>query len=65
MIQLTFLAEYLKARLGADERGAAAVEYGLVVAMVAVTVAAGVFAFGNRIDTWLDGIDLPVPASGG
>ena len=61
MIQLYFLSEYLKARFASDERGAAAVEYGLVVAMVALTLGVGITAFGDKITDWLAGIDLGTP----
>ncbi|MEZ5857582.1 MAG: Flp family type IVb pilin [Geminicoccaceae bacterium] len=43
---------HCRALLG-DRRGAAAVEYGLIAALVAVTVLIGVFALGGSVnDLW-------------
>jgi pilus assembly protein Flp/PilA len=41
-----------------DDKGAAMVEYGILVAGIAVLVMAAVFALGGRIDTLFDGITL-------
>ena len=42
-----------------DEKGAAMVEYGLLVAGIAVVVAVAVFALGGRISALFDGITFP------
>jgi pilus assembly protein Flp/PilA len=44
MAALERLAEF-----GADESGATAIEYGLIAAMVAVTIIAGMMAFGGSL----------------
>jgi pilus assembly protein Flp/PilA len=41
-----------------DEKGAAMVEYGILVAGIAVLVMVAVFALGGRIDTLFDSITL-------
>ena len=43
-----FLASYVRARFGDDERGASLVEYALLVALIAVVCIAAVSALGNR-----------------
>ena len=51
---LDYLRIMLNARLAKmDERGASAVEYGLLVTAIAGTIVAVVFAFGGVIDTLL------------
>ncbi|RJU02680.1 Flp family type IVb pilin [Arthrobacter frigidicola] len=45
-----------KARLANEEKGATMVEYGLMVALIAVVVAVGAAALGTRVDTLFDGI---------
>jgi len=46
-----------------SEKGASAVEYALLVAMIAVVVAAAVLAFGDRLTALFNGITLTKPAS--
>ena len=41
-------------RLVADERGQDVVEYGLIVATIAVVVLIGTMAFGNQIRPWFE-----------
>lgn len=41
-----------------DDKGAAMVEYGILVAGIAVLVMVAVFALGGRIDALFDGITL-------
>ena len=43
-----FLATYLRARFGDDERGASLVEYALLVALIAVVCIAAVTALGKK-----------------
>ena len=44
-----------------DERGAAAVEYGLLVGLIAVAIIAAVLALGGRLDTLFDDITTKLP----
>jgi Flp pilus assembly pilin Flp len=50
----------LQDRRADDEKGAAMVEYALLVAGMAVVVAAAVIAFGDKITDIIDSIDIPV-----
>ena len=53
------MLEYLKARLAAarhDEHGAAMVEYGILVAFIAVVVMAAVVLLGTQISSLFTGI---------
>jgi len=43
------LYTYLQARLSSDEKGAAAVEYALLVSLIAVAIIAAVFALGGHL----------------
>ena len=43
-----FLATWLRARFGDDERGASLVEYALLVALIAVVCIAAVTVLGNN-----------------
>ena len=43
------LASFLTQRLGRDERGATAVEYGLMVALIAVAIVAAVTLLGTTL----------------
>lgn len=42
----------LQSRLRNDEKGATAVEYGLMVALIAVVLVVGVTAFGSTLSTF-------------
>lgn len=44
------IAEYLKARVSTTERGAAAVEYGMLVALIAAVIVAIVATLGTQIN---------------
>lgn len=48
ILHLQFLAPYLKARFGQDERGASLVEYALLVALIAVVCVGAVSALGGK-----------------
>ena len=48
MRQLIVLQQYLRARH--DERGASAVEYGLLVALIAAIIVGSVLLLGNALD---------------
>ena len=45
------LQSYLSAALRRDDRGATAVEYGLLVALIAAVIVAIVFTLGQQIST--------------
>ena len=51
-----FLASYLRARFGDDERGASLVEYALLVALIAVVCIAAVTFLGKEASTKFDKI---------
>jgi pilus assembly protein Flp/PilA len=48
---LSFLTTYLSARFGRDERGATAVEYGLLVSLIAVAIIVAVSSLGSHLST--------------
>jgi pilus assembly protein Flp/PilA len=50
-----------------DERGASAMEYALLVGLIAVAVVAAVAVFGTKLKTLFDGVEVnpKAPASGG
>jgi pilus assembly protein Flp/PilA len=51
------LVQYLQTRLAmSDERGAAAVEYALLVSLIAVAIVAAVLALGGQLSTTFDSI---------
>jgi pilus assembly protein Flp/PilA len=47
----------LQSRLRNDEKGATAVEYGLMVALIAVVLVVGVGAFGGQLNTFFNGLN--------
>ena len=47
-------------RFGSDE-GATALEYGILVALIALIIVAGVTLFGNALNTFFGGIAAAVP----
>ncbi len=46
-----FLQGYLASRLNRDDRGATAVEYGLMVALIAVVIITAVTLIGTNLNT--------------
>ena len=46
--------QYLQARFASDERGAAAVEYALLVSLIAVAIVATVLALGGQLSDTFD-----------
>ena len=46
----------LQSRLRNDEKGATAVEYGLMVALIAVVLVGGVTLFGGALNTFFSGL---------
>lgn len=57
MSLVTFLQSFIATRRQ-DDKGAAMVEYGLLVAGIAVVVGIAVFALGTRITALFDGINF-------
>jgi pilus assembly protein Flp/PilA len=47
-----FLRNFLAEPVRRDDRGATAVEYGLIVALIAVAIAAILLTLGGTIRTW-------------
>ena len=47
-LQFQFLASYLRARFGEDERGASLVEYALLVALIAVVCVVAITMIGRE-----------------
>jgi pilus assembly protein Flp/PilA len=50
------LGSTLQSRLRDEEKGATAVEYGLMVALIAVVLVVGVGAFGSSLNTFFSGL---------
>lgn len=53
-----------KDRLTRDDRGATAVEYGLMVGLIAVVIIAAVILLGTRLDGMFDSVNNNLPAGG-
>ena len=51
---LVSLVAFAQDRLKKDEKGATAVEYGLMVALIAIVIIAAVALIGNRLDLTFD-----------
>lgn len=51
LTKFDFIASYLRARFGDDERGASLVEYALLVALIAVVCIIAVTFLGNSAKT--------------
>lgn len=56
MFTVTSYIAGVKARLTSEEKGATMVEYGIMVAAIAVVVGAAAFALGVRVDALFTGI---------
>jgi pilus assembly protein Flp/PilA len=54
---LTRLGVAIKSRLVRDEEGATAVEYGLIVGLIAVVIIAAVILLGQNLDGMFDSIN--------
>lgn len=59
MLQLQMLREYLRAWMG--ERGATAVEYGIMVALIAVVIIAAVTGIGLGLRGAFENVDAKLP----
>ena len=63
---MTKLAAKLQTRLHtAKDRGATAVEYGLMVGLIAVVIIAAVILLGENLDGLFDSVNNELPAGGG
>lgn len=58
MSYLTTTLTYLRARFGHDQEGASMVEYGLLVAFIAIVALVGVTALGGNLNTLFEGISF-------
>ena len=56
---LTSLQIMFTERMDRDDEGATMVEYGLLVALIAVVVAVAAAALGTRISTMFNGLTFP------
>jgi pilus assembly protein Flp/PilA len=50
MLKLDYIAAYIQARLTRNDEGATAVEYGLLVSLIAIVIIVGVTAFGKHVN---------------
>ena len=64
-VTLYLFAGQAKERLNREDRGATAVEYGLMVGLIAVVIIAAVVLLGGRLDGIFDNVNstLPAPAA--
>lgn len=60
LTKFDFIASYMRARFGDDERGASLVEYALLVALIAVVCIAAITFLGNSADTKFDSVGSAV-----
>ena len=58
---LVSLASFLEDRLKREENGATAVEYGLMVGLIAVVIIAAVIALGNELNGLFQAIVTALP----
>lgn len=58
MISVISFVAGVKARLTSEEKGATMVEYGIMVAAIAVVVSVAAFALGTKVFNLFDGITL-------
>ena len=65
---LAALVSLAQDRLKREEKGATAVEYGLMVGLIAVVIIVAVTALGDNLSSMFDGIanelEAPAPAAG-
>ncbi|MGH9138588.1 MAG: Flp family type IVb pilin [Acidimicrobiales bacterium] len=62
MTTFDFLKGWLQARFGDTERGAAMVEYGLLVALIAVVAIGAVILLGQDVDETFSSVADQLPA---
>lgn len=68
MDKLTFALAYMANVVKApkkDEKGATAVEYGLLVALIAAVIIAAVVLLGERVNLGFETVNNELPAGGG
>ncbi len=58
---LEVFATYLKARLNVSERGAAGVEYGMLVALIAAVIVLTVLGLGVKVNAAFDKVRSNLP----
>jgi pilus assembly protein Flp/PilA len=63
MIKQTW--QYLNAKYGWNEEGATAVEYGLMVALIAVVIIGAVVILGNNLDATFTEVGDEIGGAGG
>jgi pilus assembly protein Flp/PilA len=51
LVDIDFLARYLRARVGSDDSGASLVEYALLVALIAIVCLAAITILGGNADS--------------
>ena len=56
VVSLHTLGFTFESRLRREESGATAVEYGIMVALIAVVLLVGVGLFGNQLNTFFNGL---------
>lgn len=56
MVSMLAFVAGVKNRLTGEEKGATAVEYGLMVALIVIAAIAGITAVGGSLQTLFDGI---------
>ena len=64
MFALAYTANVIKAPRK-DEKGATAVEYGLLVALIAAVIIAAVVILGERVNLGFETVNDELPAGGG
>ncbi len=60
----SFIAPYLRARFGKDERGASLVEYTLLVALIAVVCIVAIQLLGTNASTKFSSVGSQIGAAG-
>ncbi len=63
MLRIYLWMQHRIDKLRYDESGAAAVEYGLLVGLIAVAIIAAVLALGGKLDTLFDTITTKLPGA--
>ncbi|WP_250031192.1 Flp family type IVb pilin [Paractinoplanes maris] len=61
---MNFIAAYIQARLTRNDEGATAVEYGLLVSLIALVIIIGAAAFGDKLRDLFTAVEgkIHVPA---
>jgi pilus assembly protein Flp/PilA len=58
---ITQILEYYNAKFGIDQEGATAVEYGIMVALIAVAIIVAVRALGLSLEGLFEQVDAELP----